>query len=81
MRPASLALAGILLPADLPRRFRRQDRHAATSRRPFWTGKPFTASTTSGTEFKMIFTADRKSPRQPWGKSGKKSSGTWKLDA
>jgi hypothetical protein len=42
----------------------------------FFDGKPFTASTTSGTQFKMIFTADGKMTRQPRGKSGKKSSGT-----
>jgi hypothetical protein len=46
----------------------------------FFDGKPFTASTTSGTQFKMIFTADGKMTRQPRGKSGKKSAGTWKLD-
>jgi hypothetical protein len=28
----------------------------------------------------MIFTADGKMTRQPRGKSGKRSSGTWKLD-
>jgi hypothetical protein len=46
----------------------------------FSDGKPFTAATTSGTQFKMIFTADGKMTRQPHGKSGKRSSGTWKLD-
>ncbi len=47
----------------------------------FFDGKPFTASTTSGTQFKMTFTPDGKMTRQPRGKSGKKSSGTWKLDS
>jgi hypothetical protein len=46
----------------------------------FFDGKPFTAATTSGSQFKMIFTADGKMTRQPHGKSGKRSSGTWKLD-
>ena len=46
----------------------------------FFNGKPFTASTTSGTQFKMIFTPDGKMIREPRGKSGKKNSGTWKLD-
>ena len=46
----------------------------------FFNGKPFTASTTSGTQFTMVFTPDNKMTRQPRGKSGKKSSGTWKLD-
>jgi hypothetical protein len=48
--------------------------------RTFFDGKPFTAATTSGTQFKMIFTADGKMTRQPRGKSGKRSSGTLKLD-
>jgi hypothetical protein len=42
----------------------------------FFDGKPFTAATTSGTQFKMILTADGKMTRQPHGKSGKRSSGT-----
>jgi hypothetical protein len=36
----------------------------------FFDGKPFTASITTGTQFKMIFTADGKMTRQPRGKSG-----------
>jgi hypothetical protein len=47
----------------------------------FFDGKPFTASTTSGTKFKMTFSPDGKLTRQPSGKAGKKSSGTWKLDS
>jgi hypothetical protein len=34
---------------------------------------PFTASTTSGTQFKVIFAADGKMTRQPRGKSGRKA--------
>src|SRR5262245_57018063 len=33
------------------------------------------------TQFKMIFTQDGKMTRQPRGKAGKKSLGTWKVDA
>ncbi len=47
----------------------------------FFNGQPFTASTPGGTQFKMIFTPDRKMTREPLGKSGYKGSGTWKLDA
>ena len=54
--------------------------NAAERYSTFFNGKPFTASTTSGTQFKMTFTSDGKMTRQPSGKSGKKSSGTWKLD-
>jgi len=46
----------------------------------FFTGQPFTASTPSGTKFKMIFMPDGTMTREPRGKSGSKSSGTWKLD-
>jgi hypothetical protein len=46
----------------------------------FFNGQPFTASTTSGNvKFKMVFTADGKMTREPLGKSGAKSEGTWKL--
>jgi hypothetical protein len=46
----------------------------------FFNGQPFTASTPGGTKFKMIFTPDGTMIREPRGKSGAKSSGTWKLD-
>jgi len=45
----------------------------------FFTGQPFTASTTSNTKFKMVFTADGKMTREPAAKSGAKSEGIWKL--
>jgi hypothetical protein len=79
MRAASLALAGILLAASAA--FAAEPMAPSDIQATFFDGKPFTASTTSGTQFKMIFTADGKMTRQPRGKSGKKSSGTWKLDA
>ena len=44
----------------------------------FFTGQPFTASATN-IKFKMVFTADGKMTREPFGKSGPKSEGTWKL--
>ena len=46
----------------------------------FFNGQPFTASTPGGTKFKMIFKPDGTMTREPRGKSGAKSSGTWKLD-
>jgi hypothetical protein len=46
----------------------------------FFNGQPFTASTPGGTRFRMIFAADGTMTREPSAKSGKKSSGTWKLD-
>ena len=44
----------------------------------FFTGQPFTASTTSNLKFKMTFTPDGKTKRVPVGK-GTKGVGTWKL--
>jgi hypothetical protein len=46
----------------------------------FFDGQPFTASTPSGTKFKMVFTADGKVVREPVAKAGAKGEGTWKLD-
>jgi hypothetical protein len=44
----------------------------------FFTGQPFTASATN-IKYKMMFTADGKMTREPVGKAGAKSEGTWKL--
>src|SRR6185295_7837056 len=45
----------------------------------FFDGKAFTAATTSGTKFKMTFTADGKVTREPQDKAGAKGEGAWKL--
>jgi hypothetical protein len=45
----------------------------------FFDGKPFTAATTSGTKFKMTFSADGKVTREPQDKAGQKGEGTWKM--
>jgi hypothetical protein len=47
----------------------------------FFTGQPFTASTTSNVKFKMTFTADNKMKREPskGGGGGARGEGTWKL--
>jgi hypothetical protein len=47
----------------------------------FFTGQPFTATSPSGTKFKMTFTPDGKMTREPIEQSGSKSAGTWKLNA
>jgi hypothetical protein len=61
-----VALATPMLPSDIQ----------AT----FFNGQSFTASTQSGTKFKMNFMPDGTMTREPRGTSGGKSSGTWKLD-
>jgi hypothetical protein len=45
----------------------------------FFNGQPFTAATPQGIRYKMVFTADGKMTREPVGRSGAKSEGTWKL--
>ena len=45
----------------------------------FFDGKAFTAATTSGTKFKMMFSGDGKVTREPQDKAGAKGEGTWKL--
>jgi len=45
----------------------------------FFNGQPFTAATPQGIRYKMVFTPDGKMTREPVGKSGAKSEGTWKL--
>ncbi|HXW23601.1 MAG TPA: hypothetical protein VEK73_02550 [Xanthobacteraceae bacterium] len=45
----------------------------------FFNGEPFTASTPQGVRYKMTFTPDGKMTREPVGKTGAKSEGTWKL--
>jgi hypothetical protein len=47
----------------------------------FFNGEPFTATSPSGTKFKMTFMPDGKVTREPIELSGTKDSGTWKLSA
>jgi len=77
MRAGPFVVAGILLSA----------RAAFAAPMPpsdiqatFFNGQPFTAATPGGTKFKMVFMPDGTMTREPRGKSGAKSSGTWKLD-
>jgi hypothetical protein len=79
MRAIPLVLTGMLLSVSAA--FAAERMAPSDIQVTFFDGKPFTASTTSGTQFKMTFTPDGKMTRQPRGKSGKKSSGTWKLDS
>jgi hypothetical protein len=46
----------------------------------FFNGQPFTATTPSGTKFKMTFTSDGKVMREPVAQSGTRIGGTWKLN-
>ena len=79
MRAIPLVLTGMLLSVSAA--FAAEPMAPSDIQATFFDGKPFTASTTSGTQFKMYFHAGRENDRQPRGKSGKKSSGTWKLDS
>jgi hypothetical protein len=77
MRAGPFAVAGIFLSAgaSVAAPMTPSDIQAT-----FFNAQPFNASTLSGTKFKMIFTPDGTMTREPRGKSGAKSSGTWKLD-
>jgi hypothetical protein len=79
MRAASFFAAAILLCASTA--FAAEPMPPEKIQATFFNGQPFTASTASGTQFKMIFTPDGKMTRQPREKIGTKSSGTWRLDA
>ena len=46
----------------------------------FFTRQPFTATTPSGTKFKMTFTPDGKMIHEPLAQPGNKSTGAWKLN-
>ena len=72
MRAGSLVFAGTLISACAA--FAAEPMAPNDIQATFFNGKPFTASTTSGTQFKMIFTPDGKMTREPRGKSGKKNS-------
>lgn len=46
----------------------------------FFTGQPFTASTTPGSvKYTMVFTMDGNMTRTPVGRSGARGEGSWKL--
>ena len=47
----------------------------------FFNGQPFTASTPSGSKFKMVFISDGQMTRESLTQSGTKTSGKWKLSA
>jgi hypothetical protein len=51
----------------------------ADIQKTFFDGKPFTASTPSKIEFKLVFMPDGKVTRDPVGKAGTKGEGQWKL--
>lgn len=79
MRAGPLAVAYILLAASTT--FAAEPMASSDIQTTFFNGQPFTASTPSGTKFKMTFTPDGKITREPLAHTGYKNSGTWKLDA
>jgi hypothetical protein len=79
MREGPCAVACILLVASAV--FAGEPMAPSDIKTTFFNGQPFTASTPSGTQFKMIFTSDGKMTREPLTHAGYKNYGTWKLDA
>jgi len=63
MRAGPLILAGMFLSESAV--FAAEPMAPNDIQATFFNGKPFTASTTSGTQFKMVFTPDGKMTRQP----------------
>ena len=63
MRASLLVPAGMLL--SVTAAFAAERMAPSDIQATFFNGKPFTASTTSGTQFKMTFTPDGKMTRQP----------------
>ena len=78
MRAGPFAVVGMLFSATAA--YAAQPMVPSDIQTTFFNGQPFTASTQSGTKFKMIFMPDGSMTREPLGKTGTKSSGTWKLD-
>jgi hypothetical protein len=78
-RAGPIAVAGIFLSASAA--FAAGPMVPSDIQATFFNGQPYIASTPGGTQFKMTFTPDGTMTREPRGKSGKKSSGTWKLDS
>jgi hypothetical protein len=79
MRAEPFAVACILLAASTA--FAAEPMAPSDIQATFFTGQSFTASTSSGTQFKMTFTPDGKMMREPLAQSGYKNTGTWKLNA
>ena len=69
MRAGSLVLEATLLSASAA--FAIEPMAPSDIQATFFNGKPFTASTTSGTQFKMTFIPDGRMTRQHSGKAGK----------
>ena len=79
MRAAVAAIATGLLLATLGSAHGATKLTSSEIQATFFNGQPFTASTPQGIRYKMVFTPDGKMTREPVGKSGAKSEGTWKL--
>ena len=77
MRAALLGVATTLLALDVA--FAAAKLTPKEIQTEFFDGKTFIAATTSGTKFKMTFTADGKITREPQDRAGAKGEGTWKL--
>ena len=78
MRAGPFALACILFTASAA--FAADPMAPGDIQATFFNGQPFTASTPSGTKFKMTFTSDGKVMREPVAQSGTRIGGTWKLN-
>lgn len=78
MRPGAFALAGITF--FVRAAFAAEPMGPNDIKATFFNGQPFTAAAPSGAKFKMTFTPDGKMTREPLAQSGKKDTGTWKIN-
>jgi hypothetical protein len=78
MRAGPPAIVGILLSVSIV--FAAPPMAPNDIQAAFFNGKPFTAAALTGAKFKMTFTPDGKMMREPLAQSGKKNTGTWKLN-
>ena len=79
MRARPFVLVGILLSSSAA--FAAEPMAPSDIKATFFNGQPFTATALTGTKFKMIFTTDGKMTREPLAQSGKRNTGTWRLNA
>jgi hypothetical protein len=78
MRIGPIVVAGLLLSAGAG--FAASPMAPSDIQATFFNGQPFTATALTGTKFKMTFTPDGKMTREALQQSGKKNTGTWKLN-
>jgi hypothetical protein len=79
MRARILALAAVAITAGTDGSLAAGKLAPADIKNSFFNGQAFTAATPSGVKFKMVYAPDGKMTREPVGRAGGKSEGTWSM--